>query len=151
MKDTAEKKNPEFQVQNCQKKIKVNPDRIRTCLEGCSGLFQSPPSAIGVILVSRKEIRKLNRQFLKKDADTDVMSFKISRDYGEIVISPETAAENAGIYGLTAENEILYLIVHGYLHLKNYRDYTESEKEMMFEKQDAMFKKMLETSKGIRR
>lgn len=118
-------------------------------LEKCSGLFKCPPSEIGVILVSKREIKKLNRCFLKKNADTDVMSFKISGDYGEIVISAETASENAGVYGLTVENEILYLIVHGYLHLKNYRDYTETERKKMFEKQDRMFKTILKTSKGV--
>jgi probable rRNA maturation factor len=101
-----------------------------------------------VVLVSRSRIKKLNKQFLKKKTDTDVLSFRISGDCGEIVISAETAAENAGTYGLTVENEILYLIVHGYLHLKNYRDYTEFERNKMFRKQDALFAKLLKASKG---
>jgi len=135
-------------VENRQKKIRVSPDGIKTLLEKSSGLFESPPSKIGVILVGRREIRKLNLRFLKKNAETDVMSFRISRSYGEIIISAETAAGNARIYGLTAVNEILYLIVHGYLHLKNYRDYTDSERKKMFEKQDAIFRKMMKASGG---
>ncbi len=104
-----------------------------------------------MILVGRRKIRELNRQFLNKNADTDVMSFRISRDYGEIVISAETAAENAVTYGLTTENEILYLVMHGYLHLKNYRDYTERERKRMFDKQDGMFRELMKKSRGVRR
>lgn len=100
-------------------------------------------------LVNKKNIRKLNRQFLKKNTDTDIITFRISRDYGELVISPETAEENAHIYGWTTENEILYLIIHGYLHLKNYRDYTEQERKKMFRKQDAMFRKIIKEHQDI--
>ncbi len=91
----------------------------------------------------------MNRRFLNKNASTDVMSFRISRDCGLIAISAETAAENGRIYGLTAECEIIYLIVHGYLHLKNYRDYTEPEKREMFAEQDRIFNKIMKKSGGI--
>jgi len=91
----------------------------------------------------------LNRRFLNKNAPTDVMSFRISKDSGEIIISAETAAENGKIYGLTAECEIIYLIVHGYLHLKNYRDYTEAEKKEMFAEQDKMFDRIMKKSGGV--
>lgn len=138
-------------MENLQRKIRINVDVIRAHIKSASGLFESPPSRIGVALVSRREIRKLNRRFLKKNADTDVMSFRISRNCGEVVISPETAAENAGRYGHTTESEILYLIIHGYLHLKNYRDYTAREREIMFGIQDSMFRKMMKNYGGARR
>ncbi len=118
------------------------------CLEECAELFGSPPSEIGIILVSNRKIKKLNSQFLNKNSVTDTMSFKISRNYGEIVISAETAEENGKTYGLTTEEEILYLIVHGYLHLKNYKDYTENERKIMFKKQNSLFKKILKASRG---
>lgn len=71
------------------------------------------------------------------------MSFKISRNYGEVIISVEKAEENSRVYGLNTEEEILYLTIHGYLHLKGYRDYTETERAEMFVKQDAMFEKIM--------
>ncbi len=104
---------------------------------------------IGIILVSNQKIKDLNRRFLNKNNFTDTMSFKISRDYGEVIISVEKAAENSRVYGLNTEEEILYLIVHGYLHLKGYKDYTETERAKMFVKQDAIFEKIMEMSKGI--
>ncbi len=112
-------------------------------------MFESPPSEIEIILVGGRKIRELNKRFLNKNAATDVMSFKISRDCGEIIISAETAAENGKIYGLTSECEIIYLIMHGYLHLKNYRDYTEAEKSKMFAEQDRMFDRIMKKSGGV--
>jgi len=89
--------------------------------------------------VSDRLIKKINRQFLKKNCPTDVISFKLSRKYGEVIISAETAFRNSCKYGNTIENEIIYLIIHGYLHLKNYRDYSSSQKEKMLTVQDALF------------
>ncbi|MBN1445155.1 MAG: rRNA maturation RNase YbeY [Candidatus Omnitrophica bacterium] len=138
-----------FRLNNRQRKAGVDCGAIRTALERCPDLFQSPPSEIEIILVSDRRIRELNRRFLNKNTATDIMTFRTSRDCGEIVIAAETAAENGRIYGLTAEYEIIYLIVHGYLHLKNYRDCTEAEKKRMFAKQDRMFKKIANKSGGV--
>ncbi len=76
------------------------------------------------------------------------MSFRISRDSGEIIISAETAAKNGSAYGLMTEYEIIYLIIHGYLHLKNYGDYTEKERKIMFPRQNRMFNRILKKTGG---
>jgi len=70
------------------------------------------------------------------------MSFTISKNYGEIIISAEKAKENSIIYNHTTEEEIVYLIIHGFLHLQGYRDYTEKEFRDMKKAQDKIFKKL---------
>jgi probable rRNA maturation factor len=138
----------ELHIKNLQRKVKVDIGILRMYLERCLRLFEGPPSEIGVVLVSNQKIKKLNNQFLNKNSITDVMSFRVSKKYGEVLISAEMAAENSRRYGLTTEDEILYLILHGYLHLKSYRDDTGTARKKMFAKQDAMFKKMLKTFRG---
>jgi len=117
----------------------VNLEEVRKALGNNPGLFSSPPEEIGVCIVSDRAIRKINREFLGRDCATDVMSFRISRKYGEIIISAETAMLNGPLYGKSFGQEIVYLAIHGYLHLKNYRDYTPPEREKMLKLQDEIY------------
>jgi len=116
-----------------------------SALEKSKALFLAPPSYINVILVSNRKIKEINRVFLHKNTPTDVLSFKLSSYDGEVIISAEMAAENAIRYGITTEYEVLYLIIHGYLHLKNYTDYKEKERGEMFKMQDRIFYKVIKS------
>ncbi|MCM8776886.1 MAG: rRNA maturation RNase YbeY [Candidatus Omnitrophica bacterium] len=129
-----------FHIENHQQKVKIDCTKIMTVLEKGITFFNPPPLYINISLVSNKKIKELNRKFLQKSTPTDILSFKISRYEGEVIISAEMAAENCKKYGMTVEDELLYLIIHGYLHLKNYTDYTEKEIKRMFRKQDRIFK-----------
>ena len=72
-------------------------------------------------------MRRLNREWRKRDRATDVLSFAYDGEVvdgmpfiGEIVIAPEIAALQAVKYGASTEREIRKLIVHGVLHLMGY-------------------------------
>jgi probable rRNA maturation factor len=73
-------------------------------------------------------IRGLNRQYRDRDEATDVLSFEQGDSYkasdgsehilaGDIVISLEALARNAEEFGITRDEELRRLIVHGILHL----------------------------------
>jgi len=66
---------------------------------------------------------------------------------GEIVISTETAERNAKIYSYSLEKEILYLIIHGILHLKGYKDNNRKDALKMKKQQNIIFKKLLDGQK----
>jgi len=142
MKDIIRKKTVKFQLQNRQRKVQINKRILHKFLSELSLMIESPPEEIGVILVSDKKIKSLNKRFLQKDSPTDTMSFSISKNYGEIIISAVTAEKNAKIYSNSPEEEILYLVIHGFLHLKGYNDYTKNDCLNMKRKQDAIFKKV---------
>jgi probable rRNA maturation factor len=66
------------------------------------------------------ELQRLNREFLKHDYPTDVLSFPSpSPDgfLGEMAISVDRAREQAQARGHSLENEIRILMLHGVLHL----------------------------------
>ncbi len=94
---------------------------------------------LSLAFVNKEEIRKLNKQFRKKDKATDVLSFELNDEniFGEIVICPEVVRENAKKYGVAFEKEMLKVFVHGILHLCGY-DHEKSRKEekIMDEKQE---------------
>lgn len=85
---------------------------------------------LGLEIVDKKEIKKLNKKFRKKDAPTDVLSFPIHEvapkvaDHpillGDIVICYDEMKKNAKLYNTTKETEFLKLISHSTLHLLGY-------------------------------
>ena len=79
-------------------------------------------STATIAFVSDKNIHKLNRQFRGVDKPTDVLSFPAGDEtnLGDIAISVETAAVQAKQNGLTFNNEMAQLILHGLLHLCGY-------------------------------
>jgi probable rRNA maturation factor len=72
------------------------------------------------LITGDSELRRLNRDFRKKDYATDVLSFpsRGSNGFlGEIAISFEQAQRQAAEYGHPVSREIEILMLHGVLHL----------------------------------
>jgi len=74
-------------------------------------------------------MRTLNQQYRGKDRTTDVLSFALQEGrfnkvqpnmLGDIVISVPTAGRQAVDAGLTLQQELERLLVHGLLHLIGY-------------------------------
>ena len=94
--------------------------------------------SVTIAFVSNRRMRELNRRFRSQDKITDVLSFPDEPDnfthpananLGDIVISAEQAAKQATENGLTVENEIKQLILHGLLHLCGF-DHDADDGEM---------------------
>ena len=82
-----------------------------------------------------ERLRELNRQFRKKNAPTDVLSFPPwglecggprSRSAGDLAISLDTAARQAESFGHSLAAEVKVLILHGALHLAGFDHETDS-------------------------
>ena len=91
-----------------------------------------------VAFVSDRAMRRLNRQFRGKRGTTDVLSFPEAAEeweregggqLGDVVVSVGQAARQAAEHGLTFENEVEQLILHGLLHLCGY-DHERDDGEM---------------------
>jgi probable rRNA maturation factor len=92
---------------------------------------QAPPTqatGVSIVLAGDATVRRLNRDFRRKDATTDVLSFPSggeelpdgTRPLGEIVISVAQAARQAEAAGHSLARELRVLVIHGYLHLLGY-------------------------------
>ncbi len=96
---------------------------------------ENVPSAqnTSVILCSDYKIRKLNAQYRGINKATDVLSFCFNDpDFlGEIYISLQRADIQSRRYGVTYEQEVRRLFVHGFLHLLGYCHYVADEREIM--------------------
>ena len=118
---------------NRQRTTRADWDPVRHFLRRLSA--ELAPSGFSVCLLSDRGIRRYNKQFRGVDRPTDVLSFPVGgprtgkREYlGDILISVETARDNARRFGLRLEEELQVLALHGVLHLLGYdheRDHGE--------------------------
>ena len=92
---------------------------------------------VDLIFCSEDLIKRLNSDFRKKDKITDVLSFSFDDDdyLGEIYICVKRAEEQSVEYGLTLDEEISRLFIHGLFHLQGFDHEQESERLEMEEKE----------------
>src|SRR5262249_41356635 len=70
------------------------------------------------LITTDSELKTLNRRFRGKDHATDVLSFpSLNGAPGEIAISFDRAAEQAGAFAHPVDAELKVLMLHGLLHL----------------------------------
>jgi probable rRNA maturation factor len=81
--------------------------------------------AITCLITDDRELRRLNRDYRRKDCATDVLSFP-SDGGGEIAISLDRAAAQAAEHGHRVADEVRILMLHGVLHLSGMDHETDS-------------------------
>ncbi len=75
---------------------------------------------LSLVFVNRKEASALNKKLRKKAYAPNVLSYKVGKRSGEIIICPEVADTQASSYSLSPLTYLLYLFIHGCLHLEGY-------------------------------
>ena len=147
-------------IANNQKDIKI-PVGIRLLIRrSCNAVLDnenfSDNAEVSVSFVSDDEIHKLNYEYRDVDKSTDVLSFPLGEngvyDYnnetgaymlGDIVISIQTALNQAKLFGHSLEREIGFLTVHSMLHLLGYdRDNGGVEARNMRETEEKILDKL---------
>ena len=92
-------------------------------------------ATISLAVVDDPTMHQLNREYLKHDYPTDVLSFVLDRDdsnlEGEIIVSADTAASRCSEFGWSAQDEITLYVVHGLLHLIGFDDHSPADRRRM--------------------
>jgi probable rRNA maturation factor len=115
-------------------------------------------SELSILLVDDDEMQQLNREYLFRDRPTNVLAFAMKEGenthlhpavLGDVVVSTETAQREACQRGVTLEEEMALLLVHGILHLLGYdHDITLNETaEMEAREQEILTRLGFEDSK----
>jgi len=127
--------------------------RIRRLVENVLAELGESLADVGVLFVGDARMRRLNREYRRKDRTTDVLAFA-QRDatapcirharprlLGDVVISVPTAMAQAREGRRSVDEELVTLLIHGMLHLCGY-DHERSETEA---------RRMLRREKMVRR
>lgn len=116
--------------------------RLRRCAEQVLSLLDYPEAELSLSLVTDAAIKVLNTEDRAISSPTDVLSYSLvegkyakfrGRLLGDVVISVETAQRQAFDQGVSIEEELLRLLIHGVLHLVGYDHQTVEETQEMTE------------------
>lgn len=96
---------------------------------------------IDYIFCSDEYLLQINRNTLKHDYYTDIITFPLN-DKGmptqaEIYISIDRVQDNATTHGSSFDQEIARVIAHGALHLCGYKDKSKADIALMREKESS--------------
>ena len=90
--------------------------------------------SISLFIITDYELSKINKEFLSHTTLTDIITFNYSKEKAllcEIYISSERVLENAKIFSVTPEKEMLRVMIHGILHCCGYNDKSVNQKSAM--------------------
>ena len=90
---------------------------------------------ISLAIIDDQTMHELNRRHLQHDYPTDVLSFVLETDgdhlEGEVIVSADTAAQVAPTHDWPVEHELTLYVIHGCLHLVNYDDHSDDDRQNM--------------------
>ncbi len=105
---------------------KVDIARLRRCGQAVLSAIDESRSELSIALVDDLQITELNARWRDRRGSTDVLSFsQIEGDFadhragllGDVVISVETAADQAASRHRGLDEVVARLLIHGVLHL----------------------------------
>lgn len=73
---------------------------------------------LSIAIIGDKKSRRLNKAYRAKSYAPDVLSFPISETSGEIFLNPKVAKRKSARFDMTPLKYLIYLVIHGMLHLK---------------------------------
>ncbi len=101
---------------------------------------------IAYIFCDDKKILEINREYLRHDYFTDIITFDYCENNiisGDIFISLDTVRTNAEEYNVSFENELHRVIIHGILHLCGQDDTSDKLQEEMTQKENLALELLL--------
>jgi rRNA maturation RNase YbeY len=95
---------------------------------------------INIIFCSDAYLRKMNKQYLQHDYNTDIITFETGDDpsivNGDLFISIDRVKANSKTLKILFRDELHRVIIHGILHLCNYSDKSPKKQSEMRAQED---------------
>ena len=135
------------QIETDQKLAKFKENHIFKLVSVVMKSENIKSAEILLIFTTDNILMELKKKYFNQEHYTDVIAFRLN-DYnedkieGEIYISVPQVRENAKQYNQAFNKELSRIIIHGSLHLLNYKDKTPQEKIKMTEKEDYFLNKI---------
>lgn len=123
-------------------KIDYEALSLKLLKEVCSQT-NHPSGEVSILMTDNARVQILNRDYRHKDAPTNVLSFEsgflrssyLPQDHplflGDIALAFETLEQEASAAGISFENHLSHLLVHGMLHLLAYDHLDDDQAKTM--------------------
>ena len=116
-------------MQNRQRTIRVRTPWLKVCLEQLMRHLGCADRELSVLFVNDRVMQELNHTYRQRAYATNVLAFPQEVGgtcgpstplLGDVVVSLPTAAREACALQQSVEERVLYLLIHGLLHLLGY-------------------------------
>lgn len=76
--------------------------------------------SLSIAFVDKNKSRELNKKYRNKNKATNVLSFSLSENSGELILCKEVIEKEMKKFDKNFPDLVRYLVIHGMLHLKGY-------------------------------
>lgn len=122
-----------------RKPVLKHRTRLKFFIENIFTREKKMLGSLSYIFCSDEHLLKINKDFLKHDFYTDVITFDLSSNIeieGEVYLSMDRIKDNAKQLGVSFNEEFHRVIFHGALHLCGYTDKKRVDIAKMREAED---------------
>ncbi|MBU1684426.1 rRNA maturation RNase YbeY [Patescibacteria group bacterium] len=120
----------------------INTSLIKKVVKNFLAKYKKNNHTVSIAFVGDKTMRTLNKQYREIDKITDVMAFPgnvLIKDFikpekknlGEVIINYAQIKRQSRKFNNSIDQELIFILVHGLLHLLNYNDTTEKGRKEM--------------------
>lgn len=112
----------------------IDSHKVTAWVKAVAAAYGKRAGEIAYIFCSDERILEVNRQYLRHDYYTDIITFDYcegNRLSGDLFISLDTVRSNARLFNTDYDTELHRVIIHGILHLCGINDKGPGEREIM--------------------
>lgn len=126
----------------------IEPEPLRSlALDVLAAEDLPSETEVSVVFVGPDEMQRYNERFMKREGPTDVLAFPLEHlhpgrrvavtpngpplNLGDVFICPLVVRDNASAAGVSYEDELSLMVVHGILHLLGYDHFDDQEAATM--------------------
>jgi probable rRNA maturation factor len=120
-------------------KNKISSKKLIAVAEKFARYHKRKNFSVSLAIVGDKAMSAMNRRYRGKNRPTDVLSFP---ELNEIIIDYAQIKRQAKNFGKKPENELIFILVHGLLHLIGYDDSTEKTRLKMIRREEDFLQKI---------
>ena len=129
---------------NNQTSQKLDLKLIEKTVKIFGRVYKIKNKTLSLAFVCDAEIKKMNLAYRGVNQATDVLSFAGEGDeLGEIIIDYGQIKQQAAEFKNSAKQELIFILVHGLLHLTGYDDKTDSQRKKMIKRGEEFIKNYL--------
>lgn len=124
-------------------KAKIDLKTMKKAAEKFLAAYRLNKKDVSIAFVGEARMKTLNGRYRRKDKVTDVLSFEGEGDFfGEILLCYPQIKRQAAESGKTIRAELIFILIHGLLHLSGMSDETEKGRLAMIKKGEEIIKSL---------
>ncbi len=129
---------------NNKSRAKIDERQITDLLNFFVKLYSLKEKEISIAIVGDTVMSRLNNNYRGMATPTDILSFDGEGDFfGELIIDYSQVKRQSPYFSKKTNEEFLFIIIHGLLHLIGHDDKEEVDRKFMIDKGKDLLKSFL--------